>query len=140
MKHFFFVDQSDFLTNFLDLAASELRKPSKSASMVKLQSLLDLAVRNPASSSSNDAYKDDLKVSIQSTGLYEWLLKIVSKTGGGMTDDGELDFGAGGIDDGDAASRKSDKEKVVLGEWGVLDSNAVSPCVLIIRSDRRFGI
>lgn len=108
--------------------------------MVKLQSLLDLAVRNPASSSSNDAYKDDLKVSIQSTGLYEWLLKIVSKTGGGMTDDGELDFGAGGIDDGDAASRKSDKEKVVLGEWGVLDSNAVSPCVLIIRSDRRFGI
>jgi gamma-tubulin complex component 2 len=53
MKHWFFLDQSDFLTNFLDLATSELRKPAKAASLVKLQSLLDLAVRNPASSSSN---------------------------------------------------------------------------------------
>lgn len=114
MKHFFFVDQSDFLTNFLDVAASELRKPAKSASLVKLQSLLDLAVRNPASSSSNDPYKDDLKVTMQSQGLYEWLIKIVSRTGS-TNEDGELDFAMDGGDD-DVASKKSDKERVLLGE------------------------
>lgn len=116
MKHFFFLDQSDFLTNFLDLSASELRKPAKAASLVKLQSLLDLAVRNPASSSSNDLYKDDLKVTMQSQGLYEWLLKIVSKTGG-FSDDGELDFA---MDDGrtdeDAGSKKGDKERTLIGQ------------------------
>jgi gamma-tubulin complex component 2 len=115
MKHFFFVDQSDFLTNFLDLAASELRKPAKSASLVKLQSLLDLAVRNPASSSSNDPYKDDLKVTMQSQGLYDWLMKIVSRTGS-MTEDGELDFVMDERED-DAVSKKSDKERPLLGEW-----------------------
>lgn len=113
MKHFFFLDQSDFLTNFLDLASTELRKPSKSASLVKLQSLLDLAVRNPASSSSLDPYKDDLKVTMQSQGLYDWLMKIVSRTGGG-DDGGELDFGGGEGHEDDA--RRSDKEKVLLGE------------------------
>jgi gamma-tubulin complex component 2 len=115
MKHFFFVDQSDFLTNFLDVAASELRKPAKSASLVKLQSLLDLAVRNPASSSSNDPYKDDLKVTMQSQGLYDWLMKIVSRTGS-VTEDGELDFAMDGGMDDDAVSKKSDKERVLLGE------------------------
>ncbi len=114
MKHFFFLDQSDFLTNFLDLAGLELRKPAKSASLVKLQSLLDLAIRNPASSSSNDLYKDELKVTMQSQGLYEWLLKIVSRTGS-LSEDGELDFA---LDDGrtdeDAATRRSDTERVLL--------------------------
>lgn len=87
MKHFFFLDQSEFLTNFLDLAGSELRKPAKSASIVKLQSLLDLAVRNPASSSSSDPYKDDLKVTMQSQGLYDWLLKVVGRSGEGVAED-----------------------------------------------------
>ncbi|WWC94084.1 hypothetical protein V866_000922 [Kwoniella sp. B9012] len=112
MKHFFFLDQSDFLTNFLDLAGSELRKPAKATSLVKLQSLLDLAVRNPASSSSNDPYKDDLKIVMQSQGLYEWLLKIVSKTGG-LTEDGELDFAVGDGHD-DEGGRRSEKERTLL--------------------------
>lgn len=109
MKHFFFLDQSDFLTNFLDLAHSELKKQSKQASIVKLQSLLDLAVRNPASSSSNDPYKDNLKVTMASQGLYDWLLKIVSRTGGGLGDDGggDLDFASsgGGVDDHPSAQK-----------------------------------
>jgi gamma-tubulin complex component 2 len=113
MKHFFFLDQSDFLTNFLDLASSELRKPARGASIVKLQSLLDLAIRNPASSSSADPYKDDLKVTMQSQGLYEWLLKIVSRTGG-MNEDGELDFAAEQQED-DAARRPGERERVLLG-------------------------
>ncbi|GMK55329.1 hypothetical protein CspeluHIS016_0203850 [Cutaneotrichosporon spelunceum] len=92
LKHYFFADQSDFLTNFLDLASSDLtRKAAKSVSIVKLQSLLDLAVRNPASSSSNDPYKDNLKVTMASQGLYDWLLKIVSHQG--TSAEGDLDFG-----------------------------------------------
>jgi gamma-tubulin complex component 2 len=115
MKHWFFLDQSDFLTNFLDLATSELRKPAKAASLVKLQSLLDLAVRNPASSSSNDPYKDDLKVTMQSQGLYDWLMKIVSRTGS-LIEDGELDFALDERADEDVASKKTGKEKTLLGE------------------------
>lgn len=116
MKHFFFLDQSDFLTNFLDLAGSELKRSAKSASFVKLQSLLDLAIRNPASSSSSDPYKDNLKVTVQSQGLYEWLLKIVSRTGG-LTEDGELDLAVGDFDN-DAPGKASDKDKPILGESG----------------------
>lgn len=112
MKHFFFLNQSDFLTNFLDLAASELRKPAKSASIVKLQSLLDLAVRNPSSSSSNDPYKDDLKVLMQSQGLYDWLLKIVSKTGS-LTEEGELDFALGDMHEEEGSKRE--KERPLIG-------------------------
>jgi gamma-tubulin complex component 2 len=119
MKHWFFLDQSDFLTNFLDLATSELRKPAKAASLVKLQSLLDLAVRNPASSSSNDPYKDDLKVTMQSQGLYDWLMKIVSRTGS-LIEDGELDFALDERADEDVASKKTDKEKTLLGECAQL--------------------
>ncbi|EIW70708.1 gamma-tubulin complex component 2 [Tremella mesenterica] len=114
MKHFFFLDQSDFLTNFLDLAGSELKKPAKSASLVKLQSLLDLALRNPASSSSLDPYKDDLKVTMASQGLYEWLMKIVSTTGS-MADGAELDFAPEeAIRDDDAQSHKSGKERILI--------------------------
>lgn len=109
MKHFFFLDQSDFLTNFLDLAHSELKKQSKQASIVKLQSLLDLAVRNPASSSSNDPYKDNLKVTMASQGLYDWLLKIVSRTGGGLGDEAgaDLDFASNDKLDDEAAAQKT---------------------------------
>lgn len=93
LKHYFFADQSDFLTAFLDVAHTDLtRKAAKSVSIVKLQSLLDLAVRNPASSSSNDPYKDNLKVTMASQGLYDWLLKIVSHQGNASAD-GDLDFG-----------------------------------------------
>ena len=92
------------------MAASELRKPARSASLVKLQSLLDLAVRNPASSSSNDPFKDDLKVTMQSEGLYDWLYKIVSRTGGS---DGELDFAM----DNDRDERRPENQKTVYGEF-----------------------
>ncbi|WVQ72425.1 hypothetical protein IAR50_001977 [Cryptococcus sp. DSM 104548] len=130
MKHFFFLNQSDFLTNFLDLAGSELRKPAKSASIVKLQSLLDLAVRNPASSSSNDPYKDDLKVVMQSQGLYDWLLKIVSKTGS-LGDGGELDFAMGEHED-DVGSKKDEKRPLIAIDALAFDYSVKFPLSLVI--------
>ncbi|WVF71552.1 hypothetical protein IAT40_006360 [Kwoniella sp. CBS 6097] len=132
MKHFFFLDQSDFLTNFLDLAGSELRKPAKAASLVKLQSLLDLAVRNPASSSSNDPYKDDLRVVMQSQGLYDWLLKIVSKTGG-LTEDGEFEFAIGDGHDEDPGSKRPEKERTLLAiDALAIDYSVKFPLSLVI--------
>ncbi|WVN88320.1 uncharacterized protein L203_103525 [Cryptococcus depauperatus CBS 7841] len=130
MKHFFFLNQSDFLTNFLDLASSELRKPAKSASIVKLQSLLDLAVRNPSSSSSNDPYKDDLKVVMQSQGLYEWLLKIVSQTGS-LTEEGGLDFALGDIND-EVGSKKEKERPLVAIDALTFDYSVKFPLSLII--------
>lgn len=80
MKHFFFLDQSEFLNQFLDNAASELKKPAKSASMTKIQSLLYMAVSNPASASSLDPHKEDLRVVFQTSNLFDWLLEIVTSS------------------------------------------------------------
>lgn len=80
VKHFFFLDQSEFLDQFLDNAASELRKPIRSASMTKIQSLLYMAVSNPASASSLDPHKEDLRVVFQDTNLFDWLIEIVTSS------------------------------------------------------------
>lgn len=80
VKHFFFLDQSEFLDQFLDNAASELRKPVRSASMTKIQSLLYMAVSNPASASSLDPHKEDLRVVFQDTNLFDWLIEIVTSS------------------------------------------------------------
>lgn len=125
LKHFFFADQSDWLTNFLDLAHSDLtKKTAKQVSIVKLQSLLDLAVRNPASSSSNDPHKDNLKVTMASQNLYEWLLKIVTHTGASAMEDGELDF---------AMSAEPTSKDALLGIDAVaLDYAVTFPLSLVI--------
>lgn len=68
MKNYFFLSQSAFLTHFMELAGPELRKPSKNAPLVKLQSLLDLAL-NMNFSGDEDAYKykEDVKVTLAPT-------------------------------------------------------------------------
>ncbi|KAG8774004.1 hypothetical protein FRC12_002200 [Ceratobasidium sp. 428] len=125
LKYYFFLPRSSFLTHFLDLAHLELRKPPKSANLVKLQSLLDLAISGPeepvgfgsaaivagvggnasgptgGSTIETPSFREDVKVSMASSGLYEWLLKVVSVSG--AIDDGG---GAGGVEDQFAASRK----------------------------------
>jgi gamma-tubulin complex component 2 len=116
LKRYFFLSQASFLTHLLDLAAAELRKTSRSASIVKLQSLLDLALSNDARG--EDAlYKEDVKVTMADSGLYDFLLKVVNvsgidgedgKNGGGG--------GGGGLDDhhqqahATGGSSKRDKE------------------------------
>jgi gamma-tubulin complex component 2 len=42
IKHYFLLDQSDFLVHFMDIASSELNKTSSDISAPRLQSLLDL--------------------------------------------------------------------------------------------------
>jgi gamma-tubulin complex component 2 len=90
LKHYFFLSQSSFLTHFLDLSASELRKPVKGLSLVKLQSLLDLALNND-SFDPVAHFREDVKVTMSTSGLYEWLLKVVSVSGA-IGDENETDF------------------------------------------------
>ncbi|KAG5636486.1 hypothetical protein H0H81_007852 [Sphagnurus paluster] len=80
LKRYFFLSQSSFITHLLDLSSTELRKPSKAASIVKLQSLLDLALNTDASGE-DLLYREDVKVTMAESGLYEFLLKVVSVSG-----------------------------------------------------------
>lgn len=70
LKHYFFLDPSDYFSYFLELGASELRKPVKSVNTGKLQSLLDLVLRQPGSIVSLDPFKDDVKVEKNETPSY----------------------------------------------------------------------
>ena len=81
MKHYFFLDRSDFFSYFLDLSASELKKPAKGINVGKLQSLLDLALRQPGSVAAQDPFKEDVKVQMNEIGLTKWLMRVVSVSG-----------------------------------------------------------
>lgn len=106
MKQYFFLSQSAFLTHFMELAGPELRKPPKNTPLVKLQSLLDLALNmNFSGDEVAFRYREDVKISITSSGLYDWLLKIVSLGGTNGFDEG---MGEG--ENGDAESKR-DKDK-----------------------------
>jgi gamma-tubulin complex component 2 len=107
MKHFFFLDQSEFLNQFLDTAGSELRKPVQSASMTKIQSLLYMAVSNPASASSLDPHKESLKVTFSKESLFDYLTRITS-TATSANHLSELAKGGG------AQAKKDDKAKKEL--------------------------
>jgi gamma-tubulin complex component 2 len=81
LKHYFFLDRSDFFTHFLDLASHELKKSSKLISLTKLQSLLDLSLRLPGSVAAADPFKEDVKVQMNDMALTDWLMRIVSVSG-----------------------------------------------------------
>lgn len=92
LKHYFFLDRSDFFSYFLELSTVELRKPAKSVNVGKLQSLLDIVLRQPGSVASEDPYKEDIKVQIDETSLTKWLMRVVNVTGVG-TDAASLPAG-----------------------------------------------
>ena len=82
LKHYFFLDRADFFINFMDIAERELVKPlAQSGSKSKLQYLLDMALRQPGSLSSNDPFRDEVLVDISNISVTDYLLKIVSVTG-----------------------------------------------------------
>ncbi|KAI9022773.1 Spc98 family-domain-containing protein [Phycomyces nitens] len=81
LKHYFFLDQSDFLTSFLDLARDELKQPAKDISLTRLQSLMDLVLRNPSSVAAYDPFKEDVKISMSSHRLIDQLLRVINVAG-----------------------------------------------------------
>lgn len=86
LKHYFFLDRSDFFSYFLELGASELRKPVKTVNTNKLQSLLDLVLRQPGSVAAQDPYKEDIKVEMNEISLTSSLTRVVNIAG---VEDGE---------------------------------------------------
>jgi len=81
LKHYFFLDPSDYFTYFMELSASELRKPLKSVNSVKLQSLLDLVLHQPGSIVYLDPFKEDVQVEMNEVSLIKMLQRVVNITG-----------------------------------------------------------
>lgn len=114
LKRYFFLSQSSFLTHLLDLSHTELRKSAKSASLVKLQSLLDLALNTDAQG--EDAmFREDVKVTMAGSGLYEWLLTVVNVSG---LEEGEALEGHAHAHESQKKEREKDRDdkKQMLGE------------------------
>ncbi|ESZ95503.1 spindle pole body component alp4 [Sclerotinia borealis F-4128] len=81
LKHYFFLDRSDFFSYFLELGNSELRKPVKAVNTSKLQSLLDLVLRQPGSVAAQDPFKEDIKVEMNDISLTNMLTRVVNISG-----------------------------------------------------------
>lgn len=77
------LDHADFLTHFLDLSQDALLLPYLQVPLDKLQSLLELVLRNPASVSAHDPYKDELKVTVHGKGtrLLDEMLRLTVEEG-----------------------------------------------------------
>jgi len=113
LRHYFFLDRSDFFTHFLDLASNELKKSSKLVSITKLQSLLDLSLRQPGSIAASDPFKEDVKVQMNDMALTDWLMRIVSVSGLGEE---ALSGGAAWTDESPVNQESaSDEKKTVTG-------------------------
>ena len=116
LKHYFFLDRSDFFSYFLELGASELKKPVKSVNVGKLQSLLDLVLRQPGSVAAQDPFKEDVKIQMNEVGLTKWLMRVVSVSGVEQDVGGG---GGGGIDHHQTpaaqSSSSTDDDKSIVG-------------------------
>ena len=134
LKHYFFLSQSSFLTHFLDLAHSELRKPAKSASIVKLQSFLDLAL-NSGSFDPLAHYREDVKVTMANSGLYDWLLKVVSVSGAIGGEGDEFAGAAAGAEAVDEGGKDKEKEKKQLQ-----GTSLPTLCLCFVTDDQNPGI
>ena len=126
LKHYFFLDRSDFFSYFLELSNSELRKPAKSVNTGKLQSLLDIVLRQPGSVAAEDPYKEDVKVVMNEIGLTGWLMQVVNVKG--------LDADGGSINSytPGAASIMGDEKDIIGFDALTLDYMVPFPLSLVV--------
>ncbi|KAF7968072.1 hypothetical protein HWV62_32061 [Athelia sp. TMB] len=129
LKHYFFLSQSSFLTHLLDLAHGELRKSARAASLVKLQSLLYLALGGEG----EGLFREDVKVSMAGSGLYEWLLKVVSVSGVIGHEDPDAEAEVEQHKKEKEREREKEKEKPMLAiDALALDYTVAFPLSLVI--------
>lgn len=84
---------------------------------MKLQSLLDLALNTDAQG--EDAmFREDVKVTVATSGLYEWLLKVVSVSG--VIGGGEEGEGTDGNAHSHGKKKGDGDEKQMLGKYSHL--------------------
>lgn len=81
LKHYFFLHPSDYFSNFLELGGGELRKPVEKVNTTRLQSLLDLVLRQPGSIVTLDPFKEDVKIEMNEVTLVKSLQRVVNITG-----------------------------------------------------------
>lgn len=81
IKTFFLLDQSDYLTHFLDLASPHLSKPANSVSLPKLNSILELVIQSSSTMALGDSFKDDLTIEMSPLSLFDQLIRINSMVG-----------------------------------------------------------
>ena len=75
VKHYFLLDQGDFFVHFLDSAEEELTKPVGEISRARLQSKLEIALRQSAVA---DPYRDSLTCGLLPYNLTNQLLRIIN--------------------------------------------------------------
>jgi len=75
IKHYFLLDQGDFINHFMDIADSELAKNVHDISPTKLANLLELALRT--SIANYDPFKDDLMCDLEPYTLVKHIMGIV---------------------------------------------------------------
>lgn len=116
LKHHFFLSQSAFITQFLDASLPELAKSSKNASLVKLQSLLELSLRTSGGPLAEN-HGDEVKVVMANERLYDFLSKVVNQNGD--INEGRGGGGDGAVGSGSARSGKveAEKKKDLIGEF-----------------------
>ncbi|KAI1285362.1 Gamma-tubulin complex component 2 [Halotydeus destructor] len=76
VKHYFFMDQGDFIVQFMDMADEELSKDFHDVNFTRLNSLLELSLRTSIMNS--DTHKDEVSVELLSDGLLSQLSSILS--------------------------------------------------------------
>lgn len=77
---YFLLEQSDFLTQFFDVALADMSVPVESVPKEKIQVLFDLVLRSHNGAGS-ESIIESIKVGLDSTSLFEKLLKINSVAG-----------------------------------------------------------
>jgi gamma-tubulin complex component 2 len=75
LKHYFLLDQSDFMVHFMDIAEDEMQKNYKDIRISKLESLLEISLR--ITSANSDPFNDDLRVKLFNTDLKTMLVKHI---------------------------------------------------------------
>lgn len=128
LKHYFFLDRADWFTYFLELGTSELKKPAREVNTGKLQSLLDIVLRQPGSVAADDPYKDDVKVAMNETLLTDWLMKIVNVTGL----DQDAQGGITAYTPATAAPAEKDIARIIGFDAMVLDYAVPFPLSLVV--------
>ncbi|XP_069970961.1 gamma-tubulin complex component 2 isoform X2 [Penaeus vannamei] len=76
VKHYFLLDQGDFVVQLMSLCEDELSKNIDDVVPTRLESLLELALRTSAAN--NDLYKDDIQCDLQPITLMNQMLRILS--------------------------------------------------------------
>jgi len=76
VKHYFLLDQGDFIVQFMDLCGDELCQSVDMVETTRLESLLELALRTSAAK--EDPYKDNVRVELLPYDLIYQMSKIMS--------------------------------------------------------------